>query len=182
MPLSNMEKEKAYALLGRALAFASEFEYNCRILAHLDDYLRTKDTDWEGYLAKTLNSKDNGCVDFIDINSILKSGALNNKIKLISIKQNICEIIANEINEARISRNFLVHEIPLEHRILLETSDGRSSFRAKVIVHMGKIINGNQIILDMINVIKKESKYYENNFGSNRMEYIFAVYNWLDGN
>ncbi|EIT7142044.1 DUF4145 domain-containing protein [Vibrio parahaemolyticus] len=160
MPENSAEISDSYALLGRALAFATEFENNCRTLAHLTNVLHAKsEYSYEVYM-------------------LLKSGTLNEKIHSFSQEYELPEHTTEVVHAARKARNSIAHSISLEHKKLLSTASGRASFRASIFGEMRDLIEGNQLVQDMIRLLIQNNKEAH---GSDCVEYFFAVCEWLDG-
>ncbi|GGO83593.1 hypothetical protein GCM10011348_27740 [Marinobacterium nitratireducens] len=160
MPAASTEISDSYALLGRALAYATEFENNCRTLAHLTDVI-SSESEYS-----------------YEIYSLLASGTLYEKIRALSSKYELPERAEDAIQLARKARNVIAHSISNEHKSLLSTSDGRSFFRANVFAEMDALIEGNQLVEDMIRLFSQGSSL---SYGSERIEYFFAICEWLDG-
>ncbi|HCE3707590.1 TPA: DUF4145 domain-containing protein [Vibrio parahaemolyticus] len=160
MPRTNQEISESYALLGRALAYATDFEHNCRTLAHLTDVVSTdNEFSFEVYM-------------------LLKSGTLYEKIRSLVSEYSLPKHSEESIHAARKARNNIAHGICIEHEKLLSTESGRLVFRANIMCEMDTLIKGNQLVQDITRIIKQGSK---ETHGSEIIEYFFAVSEWLDG-
>ncbi|HIF9261832.1 TPA: hypothetical protein ACX6Q5_001087 [Photobacterium damselae] len=160
MPTNCEEITKSYALLGRALAYATEFESNCRKLAHLSDVIKSEsDYSFQVYL-------------------LLNSGTLHKKIRSISFQYELPKHAEETIHSARKARNNIAHSVAIGHKDLLISSDGRSYFRATILGIMDSLIEGNQMVEDMIRILSVGDKL---SYGSDRVEYFFSVCDWLEG-
>ncbi|MHA2852287.1 DUF4145 domain-containing protein [Vibrio harveyi] len=118
MPSTNLEISESYALLGRALAYATDFEHNCRTLAHLTDVVNTNNEfSFEVYM-------------------LLKSGTLYEKIRSLVSKYSLPTHSEDSIHAARKARNNIAHSICIEHEKLLSSESGRLAFRANIMCEM----------------------------------------------
>ena len=159
LPLSErtVEKDETYAVLGRALAYATEFEDNCRKLAHLFDIENSnEDFSWIVW-------------------GLMKKGTLNDKINSLIKTHNFPKWSANEIHNARQGRNYIAHEAAQQHAELLETEKGRREFEYRIISVVRDITLGNQIVLEAYEMIKT-GKY---SAGSDMVAYDDEVYTWV---
>lgn len=160
LPFNSSETEKSYALLGRALAYATDFENNCRQLAHLSDIRESQsEFSYEVYL-------------------LLKAGTLYEKVKSLVVEYKLPEHAENCIHAARKARNTIAHSIALEHDKLLDTESGRLSFRSNILNQMDALIEGNQLVLDITRILKNDQSY---TYGSDVVAYFIAVNDWLIG-
>ncbi|EGQ9099451.1 hypothetical protein GA102_22545 [Vibrio alginolyticus] len=160
MPSTNLEISESYALLGRALAYATDFEHNCRTLAHLTDVVNTNNEfSFEVYM-------------------LLKSGTLYEKIRSLVSEYSLPTHSEDSIHAARKARNNIAHSICIEHEKLLSSESGRLAFRANIMCEMDPLIKGNQLVQDITRILKQGSK---DTHGSEAIEYFFAVSEWLDG-
>jgi hypothetical protein len=160
LPLPNRtdESDKYYAVLGRALSYATEFEHNCRRLAHLFDIENT-DHDF-GY----------------EVWMLMERGTLFNKIKDLVNIHDLDGSISAELHQARQARNRIAHEIARDHISRMSTPEGRRSFEIDILLTVQEISKGNQIVLDVTRILiegKRETH------GSDVIEYHDAVWNWI---
>ena len=152
------EANEQYVILGKALSYASEFEENCRKLAHLFDCDKAEN-DF-GY----------------EVWKLMKDGTLYNKIHLISKRFELAPWAIEKVHSAREARNLLVHELPKEHRRLLVSESGRRHFQSNIVVNVQQILEGNLIVLDATEILLSG---IEHRHGSDIMQYHSAVINWL---
>lgn len=158
MPIRTKEADKVYSILGRAVSYATEFETNCRELAHIFEIKDVEDNfDYEIYIR-------------------MQNGTLNNKIKKIIREHDIGSWFSKCIDDGRIARNRLVHEIPKFHISDMESDDGRRSLWASIMVEIMNISKANQFVLDLIRIIKENSG---KTFGSDLIAYGGAVHEWI---
>lgn len=161
MPKTSPEINDSYALLGRSLSYSTDFENNCRELAHLTDVVSMDgDFSYELYLQ-------------------LRSGSLHKKIKMFKIDLKLPSETEEKIHAARESRNRLVHVIALGHEEALLTTGGRWAFRCEVTMCMRDLISGNQLVLDITRIVKEGR--VKGAHGSDTVSYFFTVYDWLVG-
>ncbi len=142
------------------MAYATEFENNCRKLAHLTE-LDTTEPDFSliVYLA-------------------MQKGTLYQKINRLVDSHSLPQHVDKIIHNARNARNYIAHSIASEHRTILQTKDGRNYFRAEVHGQIDDIIKGNQCVLDITRIITNGEV---EDHGSDVVEYHFAVGKWIDG-
>lgn len=157
MPKRTEESDAVYAVLGRALAYATEFENNCRTLAHLFD------------IEKSENEFS------YEIYSLIKSGALYAKIKLLIDEHELPDWVDEKIHEARKARNFIAHEAAKDHKIMMSTSQSMKSFETTIMQMIRDISVGNQIVLDVTRMLKEGKRGH----GSDVVAYSFAVASWI---
>ena len=98
LPKRTGESDAVYAVLGRALAYATEFENNCRALAHLFD-IEKSESDF-----------------FYEVYKLVRSGTLHAKIKLLIDEHGLPEWVEDKIHRARKSRNYIAHEAAADHK------------------------------------------------------------------
>ncbi len=157
LPERTKKKDEVYAVLGRALAYASEFENNCRVLAHLFDIEHTDK-------------------DFIfEVWNLMNSGTLFQKIKQLVDVHDLPNWTADEIHKARQARNRIAHEIGLGHTKLENTEESIRYFETDILLTVQEIIKGNQIVLDISRLVKQSKKEH----GSDVIAYHSAVCDWL---
>lgn len=157
MPERTEESDAIYAVLGRALAYATEFEENCRTLAHLFDIEKSENEfSYEVY-------------------KLVKSGTLHAKIKLLIDKHGLPDWVEEKVHEARKARNFIVHEAAEDHKRIMSTPQLMKSFETTIMLMCGQIADGNQIVLDVTRMLK-EGKPCR---GSDVVAYSFAVASWI---
>jgi hypothetical protein len=157
MPERTEESDAIYAVLGRALAYATEFENNCRTLAHLFDIEKSeKEFSYEVY-------------------ELVKSGTLHAKIKLLIDEHGLPDWVDEKMHEARKARNFIAHEAAKDHKRMMSTAQLMRSFETTIIQMTGEIANGNQIVLDVTRMLKEGKRGY----GSDIVAYSFAVASWI---
>ena len=159
LPLSkrSIEKDESYAVLGRALAYATDFENNCRKLAHLFEIEETeKDFSWE-------------------IWGLMNKGTLFQKINSLVETHNFPKWSAEEIHNARKGRNYIAHEAAKNHFELLESVKGRREFKFKIVSAITDITLGNQIVLDSYQLIKSG----KTGSSPDMVAYDDAVYKWV---
>ncbi|MBL0949587.1 MAG: DUF4145 domain-containing protein [Pseudomonas sp.] len=157
MPERTEESDAIYAVLGRALAYATEFENNCRTLAHLFDIEKSE--------------KEFSC----EVYELVKSGTLHAKIKLLIDENGLPDWVDEKMHEARKARNFIVHEAAKDHKRMMSTAQLMRSFETTIIQMTGEIANGNQIVLDVTRMLKEGKRGY----GSDIVAYSFAVASWI---
>lgn len=157
MPVRTKESDAVYAVLGRALVYATEFESNCRILAHLFD-IEKSDSEFS-----------------YEIYKLVKLGTLNQKIKLLIDGHRLPDWVEEKVHEARQARNFVAHEAAEDHKRVMSTPQLMKSFEATIMQMTGKIANGNQIVLDVTRMLKEEKCGH----GSDVVAYSFAVASWI---
>ena len=157
LPERTEQKDKVYAALGRALAYANEFENNCRILAHLLDVDHTD----EDYM--------------FEIWKLMDSGTLFQKIERAVKVHGLENWSANEIHEARKARNWIAHELGLVHKQMENSEESIRNFQAHILGAVTRIIPGNQIVLDSIRLIDEPKTVC----GSDVVAYHAAVCDWI---
>ncbi|WP_404397396.1 hypothetical protein [Idiomarina loihiensis] len=157
MPERTKESDTVYAVLGRALAYATEFENNCRILAHLLD-IEKSDSEFS-----------------YEIYKLVKSGTLNEKIKLLIDGYGLPDWVEEKVHEARKARNFIAHEAAEDHKRMMSTPQLMKSFETTIIQMTGEIADGNQIVLDVTRMLKEGKRVH----GSDVVAYSFAVASWI---
>lgn len=137
MPPRSAESDAVYAVLGRALAYTTEFEGNCRKLAHLFDIEKTKDEfSYEVY-------------------KLIKSDTLHEKIKLLIDSHGLPEWVEEKIHNARRARNFIAHEAAEDHKRMMSQAELMKSFEATIMMMVGDIAEGNQMVLDVTRMLKE---------------------------
>lgn len=157
MPERTEESDAVYSVLGRALAYATEFESNCRTLAHLFDIQKSESQfSYEIY-------------------KLVKSGTLHAKIKLLIDEHGLPDWIEEKIHEARKARNFVAHEAAENHKKMMSTPQLMKSFETTIVQMTGKIADGNQIVLDVTRMLKEGRRGH----GSDVVAYSFAVASWI---
>lgn len=157
MPKRTEESDAVYAVLGRALAYATEFENNCRTLAHLFDIDKSENEfSYEIYM-------------------LVKSGTLHAKIKLLIDEHGLPDWVGEKIHEARKARNFIVHEAAKDHQKMMSTSQSMKSFETSIMQMTGEISDGNQIVLDVTRMLQEGKRGH----GSDVVAYSFAVASWI---
>lgn len=157
MPERTKESDAVYAVLGRALAYATEFESNCRALAHLFD-IEKSESEFSYEVCK-----------------LVKSGTLHAKIKLLIDEHGLPNWVEEKIHGARKARNFIAHEAAEDHKIMMSTSQLMKSFEATIMQMTGEIADGNQIVLDVTSLLKEGKRVH----GSDTVVYSFAVASWI---
>jgi len=157
LPERSEEKDKYYAVLGRALAYATEFEQNCRKLAHLFDIENTEqDFGYEVWL-------------------LMENGPLFNKINDLVEKHDLTELDSNEIHKARKARNLIAHEIAIDHIRMMNTPEGRRVFETYILLAVHEIATGNQIVLDVTRMLGEGTREH----GSDIVAYDSAIADWI---
>ena len=157
LPERSEEKDKYYAVLGRALAYATEFEQNCRKLAHLFDIENTEqDFGYEVWL-------------------LMEEGTLSNKINELVEKHNLSKRCSNEIHKARKARNLIAHEIAINHILMMNKPEGRKVFETHILLAVHEIAAGNQIVLDFTRMLSEDIQGY----GSDIVAYYSAIADWI---
>ena len=157
MPQRTDESDAVYAVLGRALAYATEFENNCRALAHLFDVVKSEsEFSYEVY-------------------KLVKSGTLNEKIKLLIDKHGLPKWVEEKIHDARKARNFIAHEASADHKRMMSSSQLMKSFEATIMQIASDIADGNQIVFDVTRMLKEGRR----GNGSDTVAYSFAVSSWI---
>lgn len=157
MPERTVKSDAAYAVLGRALAYATEFETNCRTLAHLF-HIRDAESEFS-----------------YEIYKLIKSGTLHAKIKLLIDGHGLPEWVEEKIHEARKARNFIAHEAAVDHKIVMSSSQMMKNFESTIMQMTGNIAEGNQIVLDVTRMLKQGRRGH----GSDIVAYSFAVASWV---
>lgn len=157
MPERTEESDAVYAVLGRALAYATEFENNCRTLAHLFD-IEKSDSEFSYEIYKLVNS-----------------GTLHAKIKLLVDERGLPDWVEEKIHEARKARNFIAHEAAEDHKRMMATPQLMKSFETTIVHMSGEIADGNQIVLDVTRMLKERKRGH----GSDVVAYSFAVTQWI---
>jgi hypothetical protein len=157
MPERTKESDAVYAVLGRALAYATEFENNCRTLAHLFD-IEKSDSEFSYEIYKLVNS-----------------GTLHEKIKLLVDEHGLPDWVEEKIHEARKARNFIAHEAAEDHKRMMSTPQLMKNFETTIMLMTGKIAHGNQIVLDVTRMLKEGKRGH----GSDVVAYSFAVASWI---
>lgn len=157
MPERTEESDAIYAVLGRALAYATEFEENCRSLAHLFDIEKSENEfSYEVY-------------------KLVKSGTLHAKIKLLIDEHGLPDWVEEKVHEARKARNFIAHEAAEDHKRIMSTPQLMKSFETTIMQMTGEIADGNQIVLDVTRMLKEGKRGH----GSDVVAYSFAVASWI---
>jgi len=157
LPERSEEKDKYYAVLGRALAYATEFEQNCRKLAHLFDIENTEqDFGYEVWL-------------------LMEKGTLFNKINDLVEKHDLPEWNSNEIHKARKARNLIAHEIARDHILMMNTPEARRAFETNILLAVHEIATGNQIVLDVTRMLGEGTRGH----GSDIVAYDSAIADWI---
>lgn len=157
MPERTEESDAVYSVLGRALAYATEFESNCRTLAHIFD------------IQKSENEFS------YEIYKLVKSGTLHAKIKLLIDEHGLPDWVDEKIHEARKARNFIAHEAAEDHKRMMSTPQLMKSFEIMIMQMTGEIADGNQIVLDVTRMLKEGKRGH----GSDVVAYSFAVASWI---
>lgn len=157
MPERTDESDAIYSVLGRALAYATEFENNCRTLAHFFD-IEESETEFS-----------------YEIYELIKSGTLHAKIKLLINKYNLPDWVEEKVHDARKARNFIAHEAATDHKKIMSSEQLMRSFEVTVMQMTGDIAAGNQIVLDVIRMLKEGKRGH----GSDIIAYSFAVASWI---
>jgi hypothetical protein len=157
MPERTEESDAVYAVLGRALAYATEFESNCRILAHLFD-IENSENEFS-----------------YEIYKLVRSGTLHAKIKLLVDEHGLPEGVEEKIHEARKARNYIAHEIAVDHKSMMSTSQSMKHFEITIRHRVEYIASANQIVLDVTRMLKEGKRGH----GSDIVAYSFAVASWI---
>jgi len=157
MPERTEESDAVYAVLGRALAYATEFENNCRNLAHLFD-IEKSESEFS-----------------YEIYKLVKSGTLHTKIKLLIDEHGLPDWVEEKIHEARKARNFIAHEAAEDHRRMMSAPQLMKNFETTIMQMTGEIADGNQIVLDVTRMLKEGKRGH----GSDVVAYSFAVASWI---
>ena len=157
LPQRTPESDTIYAVLGRALAYATEFEENCRTLAHIF-HITSSDKDYA-----------------LEVYLLSKQGTLNRKIQQFVKKYELPEWVSEKVHQARKARNLIAHEIATNHAKQMETPDGRKSFETDILLAAQEIAEGNQLVLDVTRMIIK----HERKHGSDIVSYNSAVAEWV---
>ncbi len=160
LPLATRSEEidKYYSVLGRALAYATEYEFNCRRLAHHYEALEFGD---DYALQVWLLGKD---------------GRLANKITKINCDYSLPDYTQKILGDAREARNWIAHEAAENHVFMLSTPENRRAFQADIIGRIDDIIKGNQIVLDCYRIVSNNLPF---SHGSDMVKYYFAVIDWI---
>ncbi|MDE8809238.1 hypothetical protein P0C28_08175 [Aeromonas hydrophila] len=153
MPELTKESDAVYAILGPALAYATEFENNCLTLAHLFD-IEKSDSEFSYEIYKLVNS-----------------GTLHEKIKLLVDEHGLPDWVEEKIHEARNARNFIAHEAAQDHKRMMSTPQLIKNFETTIMLMTGKIAHGNQIVLEVTRMLKE---------GKRRCRCIFICYGVVD--
>jgi hypothetical protein len=157
MPSRKKESDEVYAVLGRTLAYATEFENNCRNLANFFD----------------IDKSDN---EFsYEIYELVKSGNLYKKIEQIIGDNDLPDWVEEKIHDARKARNFIAHEAAEDHKKMMSTPQLMKSFETLLIQKSGEIAEGNQIVLDITRMLSEGKLSH----GSDIVAYSFAVASWI---
>ncbi len=157
LPPRSVESDAVYAVLGRALAYATEFEGNCRLLAHVFDIEKTKN-------------------EFsYEVFKLIKSGTLHAKIKLLVDSHGLSDWVEEKIHNARKARNFIVHEAAEDYKRMMSSAELMKGFETTIMMMVGDIAEGNQVVLDVTRMHKEGNRAY----GSDIMVYSFAVASWI---
>ena len=157
MPKRTEESDAFYAVLRRALAYATEYEVNCRTLAHFFD-IEKSDNEFS-----------------YEIYKLVKSGTLHAKIKLLIDGHELPDWVADKLHEARKARNFIVHEAAEDHKRMMSTPQLMKSFENNIMLITGDIADGNQIVLDVTRMLKEGTLGH----GSDVVAYSLAVASWI---
>lgn len=157
MPVRTAESDAVYAVLGRALAYATEFENNCRTLAHLFD-VEKSDSEFS-----------------YEIYKLVTSGTLHAKIKLLIDEHGLPDWVGEKVHEARKARNFIAHEAAKEHSRMMSTPQLMKSFETTIMQMIGEITVGNHIVLDVTRMLKEGKRGH----GTDVVAYSFAVASWI---
>ncbi|WP_137169540.1 hypothetical protein [Marinomonas sp. FW-1] len=157
MPERTEESDAVYAVLGRALAYATEFEKNCRTLAHLFD-IEKSESEFS-----------------YEIYKLVKSDTLYTKIKLLIGEHGLPGLMEEKIHGARKARNFIAHEAAEDHRRMMSTPQLMKSFETTIMQMTGELADGNQIVLDVTRMLKEGKRGH----GSDVVAYSFAVASWI---
>lgn len=157
MPKRSMETDEIYAVLGRALAYATEFENNCRRLAHLFDIENTRE-------------------EFsYEVFKLVKSGTLHSKIKLLVDEHGLPDWVEEKIHNARKARNYIAHEVATDHKRMMSSKQLMQSLETTLMQMAGEIAEGNQIVLDVTRMLREGKRGH----GSDMVAYSFAVASWI---
>ena len=157
MPKRSVETDEVYAVLGRALAYATEFENNCRELAHLFDIENTKE-------------------EFsYEVFKLVKSGTLHSKVKLLVDEHGMPDWVEEKIHNARKARNYIAHEAATDHKRMMLSEQLMKSLETTLMQMVGEIAEGNQIVLDVTRMLKEGQRGH----GSDIVAYSFAVASWI---
>lgn len=157
MPERTEESDAVYAVLGRALAYATEFESNCRILANIFD-IEESDGEFS-----------------YEIYQLVRSGTLHAKIKLLIDEHGLPNWAEEKIHGARKARNNIAHEATRDYKRMMSTPQLMRSFETSVMQMVGEIAHGNQIVLDATRMLKEGKRDH----GSDIIAYSFAVASWV---
>lgn len=157
MPKRTEESDAVYAVLGRALAYATEFENNCRSLAYLFD-IENSESEYS-----------------YEVYKLVRSGTLHAKIKLLIDEHGLPEWVEEKIHGARKARNYIAHEAAADHKKMMSSSQLMKSFESTIMQMSSDIADGNQIVLD----VKRMLKEGKCGHGSDTVAYSFAVASWI---
>ncbi len=157
LPQRTPESDVTYAVLGRALAYATEFEENCRTLAHIF-HISSSDNDYA-----------------LEIYMLSKKGTLNQKIQQFVKKYELPDWASEKVHQARKARNLIAHEIATNYAKQMENPDGRKSLETDILLAAQEIAEGNQLVLDVTRILIK----HERGHGSDIVAYNTAVAEWV---
>ncbi|MGH7792266.1 MAG: hypothetical protein ACREOB_08120 [Thermodesulfobacteriota bacterium] len=135
--------DEGYGILGRALAFGTDFEANCRACASIIG----------------LKSQPEILIDEKSINEfcrfIFKRG-LHVQIQTLENKLKLPEDVSSLLSKGRESRNYLAHEAGLGLRHILENNERRENFINDIKAKVSDIAEANLIILFLTNIVTNE--------------------------
>lgn len=162
IPERTQFSDEGYGVLGRALAFGTQFERNLRGLASMVGIKSAPE------ILKDQNSI-NEFFMFIDKRQLLTH------IKTISETLNIPEDVATILDRARIARNFLAHEAGAGLEIVLDHDDSREFFIDSIKNNVKDIAVANLVVLVLLNKMTNEPIPTPKSLNS----YADKVTNWV---
>lgn len=138
--------DEGYSVLGRALAFATDFEGNCRNFASI---IGLKD---EPSILQDEKSINKFCM-------FLEKRKLFAHLKTITDKYKITEDGNTALKKGREARNYIAHEAGLGLKHILENDDSKMNFLNDIEIKVRDIAGANLLILLMSKIETNEPIY-----------------------
>lgn len=132
--------DEVYGVLGRALAFATDFEGNCRAFATLI-----------GLKAEPSVLHDEKHIN--EFCTFIEKRNLFTHLKTIGDKFQFTEDVNNALNNGREARNYIAHEAGLGLKHILENENRMKNFLDDIKKKIRKIAEANLLILFLSNYV-----------------------------
>jgi len=135
--------DDGYGILGRAIAFATDFEGNCRAFATLI-----------GLKSEPEILRDQKTID--EFCKFIERRRLSTNLRTIEEKLRLPEEVATVLIKGREARNYLAHEAGLALKNILEIDDRRQDFVNNVKSKVRDLAEANLVVVFISNLATNE--------------------------